>query len=131
MGRGGVVHHGPRGAAADLRGPARGVDLDVGQVGQVDHDRVIGGAETWHAVPAPADRHGTPGSHRVRDGGLHVGGVRTANDGVRPGVDHEVVHMPGILVLGILGTNDAPGDERVQFDGGHERLPLFRVPVVI
>jgi hypothetical protein len=121
---GGVVHHGPGGAAAHPRGVVRGVDLDAGQAGQVDDDRVVGGAEPGHAVPAAADRDGTAGGDGVRHGGLHVLGAGAADDGLRPGVDHEVVYVAGVFVLGVLWSDDRSGDELPQCGGGHERFPL-------
>ena len=50
----GVVEHAPGRAALGASLLCVGIDLHVRHAGQVDHDRVVGGAEARNAVAAPA-----------------------------------------------------------------------------
>ena len=93
-----VVEDAPRGASLRPRRPRFRIDLDVRHARQVDHERVVGGAEAGHAVSAPA--HGQvelvlAGVVHCRD---HVVGGCAAHDGARPPVDHRVEDLARVLV---------------------------------
>ena len=99
VGRGRLVEDRPRDAAAGPRGPVRGVDGRPGQAGQVGDEGAVGGAETGHAVPA-ARTASQAGLGRLRTTAADVGRARTSHDGRRASVDHGVVDLPGLVVVG-------------------------------
>ena len=108
---GGVVEHAPR-SRRRRRSPSGrpGRPRHAAHRRQVDHDRVVGGAEAGHAVPAAAHREVEAAVAGVVHGRLHVVGVGAAHDRGRMPVDHEVVDVPGVFVLRVIGAEHRAAD---------------------
>ena len=107
VGMGGVVEVPPGGTAAGPGGTGLRVDVHMPHQRQVDHHAVVVGAEPRRAVPTPANREvhaGVAGEVHRRD---HVGDLLGADDDLGAPVEHAVVHLPGLLVAGVVG-----GDHR-------------------
>ncbi len=100
-GVGGVVERAPGRAALRPRGLPGRVDLDLLHALEVDHDRVLAGAEARDAVRAAADRDVEPVLPRVVDGGHDVVGPGRPHDDVRVPVDHRVVDATRLVVVGV------------------------------
>ena len=98
----------PRAAAADADGARLRVDLDVAQQREVDHDAVVARPQPGAVVPAAADREQQVVLAREPDGPGHVGGAGAARDQRRPLVDHRVVDLAGLVVVGVLGADQPP-----------------------
>ena len=101
-----VVETRPLAATAGARGLRVGIDGDLLQRTQVDHETAVVGAETRGAVRTAADRQVETLAAGDLDDGGDVGGPGTADDRRRPLVDHPVEDVPGILVFGVSGCDD-------------------------
>ena len=103
---GGVVERAPGRAALGARGLARRIDLDRLHADEVDHDRVVGGAESGDAVRPPAHRDGEASLAREVHRRHHIVDAGAADDDAWAPVDHGVVHPARVVVRGILGSED-------------------------
>ena len=105
-----VVEHAPRGAALGAGRLRLGIDLNVRHAGQVDHHRVVGGAEAGNAVAAPADGDVVPVLPCEVHGRDHVVGGRAAHDDARTPVDHRVEDLARVVVAGVVRRDDLTAD---------------------
>jgi hypothetical protein len=92
----------PCAAAADAHGARLRIDLDVAQQREVDHDAVVARPQPGAVVPAAADGERQVVLARESDGPGHVLGPGAARDQRRPLVDHRVVDLAGLVVVGVL-----------------------------
>ena len=106
----GVVEHAPRGAALGAGRPGLGIDLNVRHAGQVDDDRVVGGAEAGHAVATAAHGQVELVLARVVHGRDHVVGGRAAHDDARPPVDHRVEDLARLVVACVARRDHLAAD---------------------
>src|SRR5262249_49683084 len=89
-------------------GQARlGIDIDPGHVAQVDDQAAIGRAVADDAVAAAANRELIPISRCDFDDALHVGDARDAHDGRRTLVDAAIEDGAGLIVVRVVGSDDA------------------------
>ena len=122
-----VVEHAPRRAALGARRLRLGIDVNVRHAGQVDDDRVVGGAEAGDAVAAAA--HGQVELVLAREvhGRDHVVGGRAAHDDARPPVDHRVEDLARLVVACVARRDHLAADalaEAVDRLGRHVRPPF-------
>ena len=123
----GVVEHAPRGAALGARRLRLGIDLHVRHAGQVDHDRVVGGAEARDAVAAPADGQVELVLAREVHGRDHVVGRRAAHDDARPPVDHRVEDLARLVVARVARRDHLAADALAELDRSlRPRRPPYR-----
>ena len=105
VGVGCVVECSPRRSTLSPRRPAFGINLDRLHARQVDHDRVVCGAEAGNAVRAPTHRQveaALAGEvHRRR----YVVAAGAPDDDARSPVDHRVVDPARLLVRGVVGSD--------------------------
>jgi hypothetical protein len=97
----------PGAAAGDPDGPGLGIDLDALQRREVDDDAVVAGAQPGAVVAAAAHREQQPVIAGEADDLGHVGGARALRDERRAAVDHRVVDLPRLVVVGVLGADQA------------------------
>ena len=104
----GMVDVAPQRAAAGEHGVLLRVDADVPHRRQIDDQAVVAHAQAAGVVAAAADRHQqlvlAAEVHRRDD----VGDVGAAGDQARPPVDHPVVDLAGLVVLGVAGAMNSP-----------------------
>ena len=95
---GGAVERAQQRAAGDPRAARGGVDADLAERGEVEHQAVLGHREPEDPVTAAADAQlelrRAPGADRGGD----VGRARAAGDRARAVVDHRVPHRAGGVV---------------------------------
>src|SRR5579859_6477496 len=103
----------PHAASADADGARLGIDLDVLEQREIDHDAVIDGSEPGAVVSAAADGDAQVVLARERDRLGDVVRARAARDQRRPPVDHRVVDGTGLLVVRVGGA-DQPAGETLQ-----------------
>ncbi len=105
--------------AAEHAGHARGrVDDHPAHGGEVDHHAVVDAAQAGAVVAAAADRDRQPLALRVPDRGHHVRGVGAAGDQRRAAVDHRVVELAALVVVGIARRGDGAAHRELEFGGG-------------
>jgi hypothetical protein len=102
----------PSAAAADAHSPRGWVDVDVLQAGQVDHDAVVAGPETGAVVAAAAHREQLVVFAREGDDLRDVVGVGTLGDQCRPAIDHRVVDLARLVVLGVCRPDESSLEAR-------------------
>ena len=102
LGRG--VDLGPGQPAAHARDPALGVDHELAQAADVDHEAVLDERQAGDGVAAAAHRDAQVARPRERERGAHLVRVRAARDVARPRLDHAVEERAGVLVLGLAGV---------------------------
>ena len=95
----------PRTASADARRARLGVDDHLAQQRQVADDAVVHHAQATAVVPAAAHREEEVVRAGERDRAGDVVGPGAAGDQGGAPVDHRVVDLPGLVVLGILGPD--------------------------
>src|SRR5207248_3470741 len=100
----------PRAAAADAHGARLRVDLDVLEQRQVDDDSAVARPEPGAVVAAAADREREAAVAREADRVSDAGGVFGARDERRPAIDHRVVYGARLLVIGVVGADEAPAE---------------------
>src|SRR5512140_1326704 len=110
----GVIHGGPGRAAAAAHGLVCRVDVDVADLGEVDHQAVVAHAEATCVVAAAAhgDQHFLIPTEV--HGGDDVGRIDAFDDQCRASVDHAVVHLAGVVVASVGWRDDRaahPGPE--------------------
>jgi len=125
MGGRGVVHYGPGGPAPDARRPPLRIDQHPVQRRQVGHDGAVAGAEPGDAVPSAPDGEVAAAVTGVVHHRPDIAGVGAADDDRRMPVDHEVVDAPGILVIGVAGSDHLAG--YVVGQRGHRCHGVLRV----
>jgi hypothetical protein len=107
-----VVDLAPEAAAADARRPRDGIDLDVLQPRQVDHDAAVAGPQPGAVVAAAPHRDEelvlAGEAERRRD----VVRARDARDHAGALVDHRVVDGARVVVVGV------PGSDQVALESG-------------
>jgi hypothetical protein len=131
---GGLVDLGPRAAAADADGAGRGIDLDVLHRRQVDHDAIVDGPQPSAVVAAAPDGQRQVVAAGEGDDLGDVAGTGTARDQRRAPVDHRVVDLARLVVVGVVGADQpalvsrelAPRGLRGCAYGGHLAVLLGR-----
>ena len=83
-----------------------GVDLEVAQVGEVEHDAVVDHAVAGRAVAAAADGQVGAGLAGERDDAGDVGRVGDPDDHGRPAVDRAEENGARLVVAGVLRCDD-------------------------
>lgn len=106
----GAVDIRPGRPASDPRHPARGVHLDGAHGRQVDHQPTVVDGEAVDVVAAGPDRQRYVVRTGEQDSGADVVGISAADDRRRPPVDARIVHRAGLLVCGIVGTENGATD---------------------
>ena len=96
-----VVEDAKSRAPLGSRDSTAGIHVDFLHLGEVDDDRVVGGAEARDAVTAAADRDRQGIRVREFDRRDDVVRAERAYNHVRPPVDHRVVDPPRVFVLHI------------------------------
>jgi hypothetical protein len=104
---GGAVDIGPERSAADTDDPALGVDDDLVQAADVEHDAVVAQRQAGDRVTARAHRDRQVVVTGEAERGDHVGRVEAAHHGARPAVDHRVEQGAGVLVGRVARHVDA------------------------
>ena len=102
---GGGVHVAEQRATTHLDSAGVGIDLDVVDAAQVDHDRVVHDARTGHAVSAAADRDGMAVLGGEPDHRSYVGLVGAPGDQERAAVDAGVPDAPAVVVRRICSAD--------------------------
>ena len=97
----------PGAASTGAHGARLRVDLDVLQQRQVDHDAVVDRSETGAVVAAAADGEQQVVVARERDHPCHLIRRCGPGDQCRPLVDHRVVDAARLVVLGVVGADQA------------------------
>ena len=100
----------PRAAAADADRARLGIDLDVLQRREVDHDPVVAGPEPGAVVPAAADGQQQAAVASEADDARDLVCVGAARDQRRPPVDHRVVDLARLVVAGVLRPDQPPAE---------------------
>jgi hypothetical protein len=67
---------------------------------QVDHQAVLGDAESEHAVAAATDTDLEATLAAIPDGLRHLVRIRAPNDLLGPPIDHGVPHPPSLVIAG-------------------------------
>ena len=107
-----VVDVCPGTASADASRARLRVDDDLAQERQVADDAVVHYAQATAVVPAAAHREEEVVRAGERDRAGDVVGPGAAGDQGGPPVDHRVVDLPGLVVLGILGPDQLAAEAR-------------------
>ena len=95
----------PGAAAADPDGAGLRIDLDVLQRREVDDDAVVARSQAGAVVAAAADGQEQVVVACERDGHGDVVRTRALRDQRRPLVDHRVVDLARLVVVGVLGPD--------------------------
>jgi hypothetical protein len=114
VGPGGEAGLGPGGAGL-------GIDLDGGQLREVEHDPALGEAVAGGAVAAGPHGQLVPAVAGQVDHLGDLGGVGRADDGCRAALESAVEDRPGLVVGGVVGGDDAAvdgGPQPRELDGG-------------
>ena len=130
----GGVDLAPRAAAADPHGPGVCVHSDVAQERQVDDDAVVAGSQASPVVAAAADGERKAAVPGERDHAGDLLDVRARGDQCGPLVDHAVVDLAGLVVLGVVAADQASPKAREPLPRGlrriHDVTHAFSLPVV-
>jgi hypothetical protein len=94
--------------------PRRGIDVDLLQAGEVDHDPALAEAQPGDAVPSGAHRDLELVLAGKVEGDRHVGGRPTAGNQRRPPVDHGVENLPSLVVNGVARDDQLSGKNLAQ-----------------
>jgi hypothetical protein len=97
----------PGAAAADVNRAGPRVDLDALQQREVDHDSVVAGPEPGAVVAATPNRQRQAAVTSERDRPRNVAGAGATRDQRRPLVDHGVVDLSRLLVVGVVGSDQS------------------------
>src|SRR2546430_9576520 len=96
-----VIDVPPCAAAFDSGGSVGVVDVDAFHAREVDHHTTIAGPQSGAAVPAPAHGQGELMLTSEIDGADDIGDIYASGDESRPLIDHAIVDLPRLFVLGI------------------------------
>ena len=110
----GLVDLTPGAATADSDGARLGVHLDRPQQGQVRDDSVVANPEARAVVPAAAHRQRKLMRPREADRTRHVLRVCAARDQRRAPIDHRVVDLARVVVVGVLRREQPSRESSLQ-----------------
>ena len=96
-----VIDIAPGAAALDAHRAVRRVDADALHAREVDHQAVVAGAEAGAVVAAAAHGEGQAVLAGEVDGADHIGHIDAAGNQRRALVDHAVVDLARLLVVGV------------------------------
>ena len=102
-----MIHVARRATGLDAHCPRGRVDANAAQRGEIDHEPVVAGSEPWPVVGAAPDGQQQVIVASEMHGGDHVGDIRAAHDEPGVTVDHAVVDATGLIVIGVLGRDQA------------------------
>jgi hypothetical protein len=82
------------------------IHSDASQAGEVDHQPIVTGPMSWAVVAASPDGNQEPLLAAEVHGGDNVRNIGATRDNSRTFVDHGVVKLAGLAVLGICGLEN-------------------------
>src|SRR5277367_6751331 len=113
-----VVHVTPRGSAAYADGSCRGVDVNVFDARQVNHETIITNSQPSGVMASTSDRYQQVIFSGKMNGGDNIRNVTAQSDEPRFAADHRVIHFACFVVTRVCGFDQLPSELALELGNG-------------
>ena len=113
-----MINVAPDASASNRDGARNRIDPRVFDRRKVDHQTVVTNSQTAGVVAASSDGNQKIVIAREIHASHDVGDIHTLRDQARPFVDHPVIHLAGVVIIGVARLNQSASEASFELGDG-------------